>query len=111
MQAEERRKHEQIVGFGRGSQKSCARRGVAHRDQHLAEFEVTRAANQEGDDQREATQQEHAARVPSACTLKPRISLKSVRAIIAAEAKIVRKKPSSSGKSHRLRADREIGRR
>jgi hypothetical protein len=35
-------------------------------------------------------------RVPCACTLKPRISLKSVRPLLPPKPKSLRKKPSSS---------------
>ncbi len=37
-----------------------------------------------------------ALRVPSACTLKPRMSLKSVRPLLPPKPKLLRKKPSSS---------------
>ena len=39
-----------------------------------------------------------AARVPWACTLKPRMSLKSVRPLLPPKPKLLRKKPSSSAK-------------
>ena len=37
-----------------------------------------------------------AARVPGACTLKPRMSLKSVRPLLPPKPKLLRKKPSIS---------------
>ena len=39
-----------------------------------------------------------AARVPGACTLKPRMSLKSVRPLLPPKPKLLRKKPSISAK-------------
>ena len=39
-----------------------------------------------------------AARVGCACTLKPRMSLKSVRPLLPPKPKLLRKKPSSSAK-------------
>ena len=39
-----------------------------------------------------------AARVPCACTLKPRMSLKSVRPLLPPKPKLLRKKPSISAK-------------
>ena len=39
-----------------------------------------------------------AARVPCACTLKPRMSLKSVRPLLPPKPKLLRKNPSSNAK-------------
>ena len=39
-----------------------------------------------------------AARVPCACTLKPRMSLKSVSPLLPPKPKLLRKNPSSSAK-------------
>ena len=39
-----------------------------------------------------------AARVPGACTLNPRMSLKSVRPLLPPKPKLLRKKPSISAK-------------
>ena len=39
-----------------------------------------------------------AARVPGACTLKPRMSLKSVSPLLPPKPKLLRKKPSISAK-------------
>jgi hypothetical protein len=40
----------------------------------------------------------NAARVPGACTLNPRMSLKSVRPLLPPKPKLLRKKPSISAK-------------
>ena len=65
----------------------------------LPNFEVT-SARQMMKPSASAAQEiaNKAARVPCACTLKPRMSLKSVRPLLPPKPKLLRKKPSISAK-------------
>ena len=65
----------------------------------LPNFEVT-SARQTMKQSASATHEiaNNAARVPCACTLKPRMSLKSVSPLLPPKPKLLRKKPSISAK-------------
>ena len=103
------REHEQLVVLDAIAEEARARFGVAHRDQHLAEFGGDdRAADQEAERQRDAG--DHQQRVARGLGLHVEAEdvLEVGQAVIAAEAEIVAEEAEQQRIGHRLRDDREI---
>ncbi len=103
------REHEQLVGFDAVAEKPGAGFGVAHRDQHLAELRGHhRAADQEGDDQRQAAQREQRRAGAFGLDVEAENILEIGQAVVAAEAEIVAEERQQQRIGHRLGDDREI---
>ena len=103
------REHEQLVGFRAVAEEPGARLGIAHRDQHLAEFRGhQRAADQEAERERQAGEEEQRRAGALRLHVEAEDVLEIGQPVVAAEAEIVAEEPEHQRIGQRLGDDREI---